>query len=153
VQFGLRPDASRHHIQECACLAAHFAFFSRADSGVLLTVINAQATSCVLIETRTYASLSRQRLHDDLTLWCNEEGKLIGLTPNVIGTHLYEKNFAVKDVIMGDIVFTGGTDDEGDNLGLPFAWQVQLQELADKLRKAYEAESELSLLDIIFWSA
>jgi hypothetical protein len=92
-------------------------------------------------------------LHDDLTLWCNEEGKLIGLTPNVIGTHLYEKNFAVKDVIMGDIVFTGGTDDEGDNLGLPFAWQVQLQELADKLRKAYEAESELSLLDIIFWSA
>ena len=92
-------------------------------------------------------------LHDDLTLWCNEEGKLIGLTPNVIGTHLYEKNFAVQDTIMGDIVFTGGTDDEGDNLGLPFAWQVQLQELADKLRKAYEAESELSLLDIIFWSA
>ena len=92
-------------------------------------------------------------LHDDLTLWCNEEGKLIGLTPNIIGTHLYEKNFAVQDTIMGDIVFTGGTDDEGDNLGLPFAWQVQLQELADKLRKAYEEESELSLLDIIFWSA
>jgi hypothetical protein len=92
-------------------------------------------------------------LRDDLTLWCNEEGKLIGLTPNIIGTHLYEKNFAVQDTIMGDIVFTGGTDDEGDNLGLPFAWQVQLQELADKLRKAYEAESELSLLDIIFWSA
>jgi hypothetical protein len=92
-------------------------------------------------------------LHDDLTLWCNEEGKLIGLTPNIIGTHLYEKNFGMIDVIMGDVVFTGGTDDEGDNLGLPFAWQVQLQELADKLRKAYEAESELSLLDIIFWSA
>lgn len=92
-------------------------------------------------------------LHDDLTLWCNEEGKLIGLIPNIIGTHLYEKNFAVQDTIMGDIVFTGGTDDEGDNLGLPFAWQVQLQELADKLRKAYEEESELSLLDIIFWSA
>ena len=92
-------------------------------------------------------------LRDDLTLWCNEEGKLIGLTPNVIGTHLYEKNFGMVDVIMGDVVFTGGTDDEGDNLGLPFAWQVQLQELADKLRKAYEVESELSLLDIIFWSA
>lgn len=79
-------------------------------------------------------------LHDDLTLWCNEEGKLIGLTPNVIGTHLYEKNFGMVDVIMGDVVFTGGTDDEGDNLGLPFAWQVQLQELADKLRDAYEGQ-------------
>lgn len=81
-------------------------------------------------------------LHDDLTLWCNEEGKLIGLTPNVIGTHLYEKNFGMVDVIMGDVVFSGGTDDEGDNLGLPFAWQVQLQELADKLRSAYEAEAK-----------
>jgi len=81
-------------------------------------------------------------LHDDLTLWCNEEGKLIGLTPNVIGTHLYEKNFSVLDVIMGDIVFTGGTDDEGDNLGLPTAWLVQLQELAGKLREACEAEAK-----------
>ena len=34
VQFGLRPDASKHHIRVCACLAAQFAFFSRADSGV-----------------------------------------------------------------------------------------------------------------------
>jgi hypothetical protein len=41
---------------------------------------------------------------------------------------------------MGDVVFTGGTDDEGDNLGLPFAWQIQLQELADKLRNAYEGQ-------------
>jgi hypothetical protein len=80
-------------------------------------------------------------LRDDLTLWCNEEGKLIGLTPNVIGTHLYEKNFGVLDVIMGDIVFTGGTDDEGDNLSLPYPWQLQLEELAEKLRIASQADS------------
>ena len=80
-------------------------------------------------------------LRDDLTLWCNEEGKLInGMLTNVIGTHLWEKSFGMTDVIMGDIVFTGGTDDDGDNLGLPTAWLVQLQELAGKLRKAYEAE-------------
>jgi hypothetical protein len=47
VQFGLRPDASRYHIQGCAGLAAQFAFFSRADSSVLLTAINDQATSSV----------------------------------------------------------------------------------------------------------
>jgi hypothetical protein len=79
-------------------------------------------------------------LQDNLTLWCNEEGKLIGLTPNVIGTHLWEKSFGMTDVIMGDVVFTGGTDDEGDNLGLPHAWQVQLEELATKLRNAYEGQ-------------
>jgi hypothetical protein len=82
-------------------------------------------------------------LHDDLTLWCNEEGKLInGMLTNVIGTHLYEKNFGMTDIIMGDVVFSGGTDDEGDNLALPTAWLVQLQELAGKLRKAYEAEAK-----------
>ena len=79
-------------------------------------------------------------LRDDLTLWCNEEGKLIGLPNNVIGTHMWEKSFGMTDVIMGNIVFTGGTDDEGENLGLPSAWQLQLQELADKLRSAYEGE-------------
>jgi hypothetical protein len=79
-------------------------------------------------------------LRDDLTLWCNEEGKLIGLPNNVIGTHMWEKSFGMTDVIMGNIVFTGGTDDEGENLGLPFAWQLQLQELADKLRNAYEGQ-------------
>jgi hypothetical protein len=79
-------------------------------------------------------------LQDNLTLWCNEEGKLIGLTPNVIGTHMFEKSFGMTDVIMGDVVFTGGTDDEGENLALPHAWQIQLQELATKLRSAYEGE-------------
>jgi hypothetical protein len=41
VMYGLRPDASKHQIRVCACLVAQFAFFSRADSGVHLTAINA----------------------------------------------------------------------------------------------------------------
>jgi hypothetical protein len=58
------------------------------------------------------------------------------MQPNVIGTHMWDKSFGMTDIIMGDVVFTGGTDDEGDNLALPVAWVVQLQELADKLREA-----------------
>lgn len=77
-------------------------------------------------------------LREDLTLWCNEEGKLIGLTPNVIGTHLWEKSFGMTDVIMGNIVLTGSNDEEGETLPLSNAWVSQLQELADTLRKAYE---------------
>ncbi len=42
VMYGLRPDASKHQIRVCACLVAQFDFFSRADSGVFLTGINAQ---------------------------------------------------------------------------------------------------------------
>jgi hypothetical protein len=84
-------------------------------------------------------------LYDDLTLWCNEEGKLInGMQPNVIATHLWEKSFIMSDVIMGDVVFTGGTDDEGDNLALPNPWLVQLEELARKLRNAYEEEAHVN---------
>jgi hypothetical protein len=48
VRYGLRPNASKHHIRVCACLSAQFAFFSRADSGVLLTVINAQVSDTTL---------------------------------------------------------------------------------------------------------
>jgi hypothetical protein len=48
VLYGLRPNASKHHIRVCACLAAQYAFFSRADSGVLLTVINAQVSDSTL---------------------------------------------------------------------------------------------------------
>ena len=48
VRFGLRPNDSKHHIRVCACLVEQFAFFSRADSGVLLTVINAQVFDTTL---------------------------------------------------------------------------------------------------------
>jgi hypothetical protein len=48
VKYGLRPNASKHHIRVCACLAAQFAFFSHADSGVLLTTINAQVSDTTL---------------------------------------------------------------------------------------------------------
>ncbi len=48
VRYGLRPNASKHHIRVCACLTAHFDFFSRAASGVLLTVINAQVSDTTL---------------------------------------------------------------------------------------------------------
>lgn len=80
-------------------------------------------------------------LRDDLTVWCNEEGKLIGLTPNVIGTHMWERSFGMTDAIMGNVVFTGGTDANGENLALPLAWLTQLQELAVKLRSAYLGEA------------
>ena len=125
----------------------------RINTDFTTAILDLEADSLMQLQEAVGGLVQAIDLHDDLTLWGNEEGKLISLTPNIIGTPLYEKNFRVTDTIMGYIGVTGGTDDEGDNLALPTAWLVQLQELAGKLRKAYEAEAELSLLDVIFWSA
>ena len=54
----------------------------------------------------------------NLTLWCNEEGKLIGLPINPMATFLWEKYFGLTDFICGNVIFTGGTGDEGETLGL-----------------------------------
>ena len=113
----------------------------RINTDFTTEILDLEADSLMQLQEAVGGLVQAADLYDDLTLWCNEEGKLInGMQPNVIATHLWEKSFIMSDIIMGDVVFSGGTDDEGDNLGLPFAWQVQLQELADKLRSAYEGE-------------
>ena len=56
VMYGLRPNASRHRIRVCACLVSQLAFFSRADSGVLLTAIMAQVFDSTLSIYRTQSS-------------------------------------------------------------------------------------------------
>jgi hypothetical protein len=57
-------------------------------------------------------------LKENLSLWCNEEGKMLGLPANHFATILWEKRFGKTDVIVGNAVFTGGTDSEGQTLGL-----------------------------------
>lgn len=57
-------------------------------------------------------------LSDEVTLWCNEEGKITGLESNPIGTRLTAGLLQPGDYIAGDIALTGGVDDEGDTLGL-----------------------------------
>jgi len=63
-----------------------------------------------------------------LTIWVNEEGKLHGLPINPMATFLWEKYFGLTDYICGNVIFTGGTDDEGYTLGLN-------EETAEQLRK------------------
>jgi len=51
-------------------------------------------------------------------MWVNEEGKLQALPQNPTGTALWVDNYGETDVTVGNIVITGGTDDEGETLGL-----------------------------------
>jgi hypothetical protein len=87
-------------------------------------------------------------LNSDFTLWCNEEGKLInGMEVNVIGTHLWEQFFGMTDVIMGNIVLTGSTDEEGETRALPYNWLAYTEEIAERLRSARAGESTVYVVD------
>ena len=57
-------------------------------------------------------------ISEDIDMWLNEEGKLIGLEPNVIATMLFYQAFSKFDLVMGDVIITGGSDDEGNTVGL-----------------------------------
>lgn len=58
-------------------------------------------------------------LTPEVTMWINEEGKLEGLPLNFHGTMFWSATYGFgTDQIVGDIVLTGGTDDEGDTLSL-----------------------------------
>lgn len=78
-------------------------------------------------------------LKTDLAIIVNEEGKLISLPVNVIGTHMWYRSYGATDVMVGNVVFTGGTDYEtGETRPLPHAWLAQLEEFAEHMRSAME---------------
>lgn len=57
-------------------------------------------------------------LSNTIDLWVNEEGKLLDLPGNLLATLLYQSVYDTKDVIVGDVIFTGGADEDGETLGL-----------------------------------
>lgn len=61
-----------------------------------------------------------------LTMYCNEEGKLLGLPINFVASLLIHPE--VDDLIMGDVLIVGGPDEEGYDTDLPpFARLMSLQ--------------------------
>lgn len=65
----------------------------------------------------------------DITMWVHEEGKLLDLPHNKFAQQAWNRTHGeFSDYIVGDVVFTGGSDDEGYTLGLT-------PEAEDKVRK------------------
>lgn len=79
-------------------------------------------------------------LMNTLTMWVNEEGKLIGKTPNPFATEAWFRQCGATDIVVGTVVFTGGTDAEGETLGLPEGILAMLQRVADKFFANLTAE-------------
>jgi len=67
----------------------------------------------------------------DMMLWCNEEGKLIGLPYNESATKVWVKHWGQTDVMVGDCVITGGIDWDSElTKGLTPAQVIQIKFLA-----------------------
>jgi hypothetical protein len=106
--------------------------------------VNADLTTEVLDLTNDeYDQLSRAvdgwiqavNLNPNLTIWCNEEGKLNGLPVNIAGTAVWEEYFGRTDVIVGNVVFTGTPDENGDTLPLADFQVAQLQKIVASVRE------------------
>jgi len=58
-------------------------------------------------------------LSPDLAMWMNEEGKNLNLPHNERAQFIWDSRFGEgTDYIVGNVVLTGGVDDEGETLGL-----------------------------------
>jgi hypothetical protein len=76
-------------------------------------------------------------LEDDFTMWVNEEGKLLNLPVNEIATVIWEVRFGIgTDIICGDVVFTGGMDEDGEALTISEANIQRLAELVEGLKRS-----------------
>jgi hypothetical protein len=75
-------------------------------------------------------------LADDLVLWVNEDGKSKQMPFNQAATSIFIKHRGGSDFIVGPVVFTGGTDEDGDTLGIS---EGQIHQV-----KTYAAMSQVS---------
>lgn len=75
--------------------------------------------SLTVLQTAVGGWVQAVEMFPTLTLWVNEEGKLNNLPYNIYASKMWEQRFGVgTDIIVGNAVFTGGGDEEGDTLGL-----------------------------------
>jgi hypothetical protein len=80
--------------------------------------LDAKEGSLQTLQTAVDGLIEAVDINKNLTLWLNEEGKLLGLPMNSVGTAMYRRATEITDTIVGNIVLTGGVDDEGDTIGL-----------------------------------
>jgi hypothetical protein len=84
-----------------------------------VTELDLSSDSLQTLQTAVGGWVQAIDLASDLSMWCNEEGKLNSLPHNPYAQFMWDKVFgAHTDYLVGDIVLTGGTDSEGETIGL-----------------------------------
>jgi hypothetical protein len=102
----------------------------------VVTELDISSNALNVLQTAVDGLIEAVDLTNELTLWVNEEGLLRNdLKLNLIAEAFY------SSPIMGTVVFTGGTDYEGETLGLGLAESRYIQQLCQNFR---DAVTELS---------
>jgi hypothetical protein len=105
----------------------------KVDGVVELHEVSAEAEGDFLSEAvgGWFQSVPLRGELKDYWLWCHEEGKIIGLAMNSVATALWILSYGPSDIIHGNVVITGGIDEEGDTLGLTNAQIAKLEEILE----------------------
>lgn len=104
------------------------------DAMGIQSTIDVESDCLKKLQTAVDGYIQPVDLTENLTMWVNEEFLLRdSFEPNLLGTAMYQ-SIGGQSVIMGTIVFTGGTDPEGDTMGLNDADYARLQDLANSAR-------------------
>lgn len=66
-------------------------------------------------------------LQENITMWVNEEGVLRDLPVSLMPTWLMTEFVGTRTPILGDVIFTGGSDEDGNitDLHAQALWEVQ----------------------------
>jgi hypothetical protein len=106
--------------------------------------VNAETLETTLIDIPRLNALAQIQLEvggyieavrlDKFDFYLNEEGKMIGLPLNEVGTLLWESVYGQTDVIMGNIVVVGKPDDEGYETELSLESAQEIQNIAITLQ-------------------
>jgi hypothetical protein len=88
------------------------------DESLEVVDLDASEGSLKVLQNAVEGYVQAIDLKRDLTMWANEEGKLEGMMTNSIATAIFQTRFGMVDIIVGNAVLTGGTDDEGETIGL-----------------------------------
>jgi hypothetical protein len=85
----------------------------------VVTCFDIDKNSLELLQKAVGGYVQAIDLYDTITLWCNEDCKMMYFPHNEIALTLWDNVFGPDtDYIVGDIVLTGGTDAEGEIIGL-----------------------------------
>lgn len=62
--------------------------------------------------------IERVSFEEDLAMYVNEEGKFNGSQANPLAQKVWERYYGHTDMMMGNVIFVGGIDNEGWDEGL-----------------------------------
>jgi hypothetical protein len=83
-------------------------------------------------------------LANDLSIWLNEEGKFSDMKMNTVATMLWTRFYGMTDFVVGDVLFAGGPDAEGETNDISASWIHEIETAAANMRDAAEGKITVS---------